>query len=112
VLDGPYFEAVNVPADTPVKGMPKDGNFVRWIKHGDASIPFDTLREEVLAAAREFVHEHPDIGAIVCECTNLAPFSADIAEELNLPVYDCVTLVNWFQAGLKPQRFNPKRQGA
>lgn len=107
-LDGAYFEAVNAPRDTPVKGMPQDGEFVRWIREGDASVPFETLRREVLATAREFRAERPDLGAIVCECTNLAPFSADISEELGLPVFDCVTLVNWFQAGLKPRRFNPK----
>ncbi len=108
VLDGPYFEAVNVPLDTPVKGMPQDGEFVRWIKEGDASVPFETLQAEVIAAACEFKAENPNLGAIVCECTNLAPFSADISETLGLPVFDCQTMVNWFQAGLKPKRHNPR----
>lgn len=107
VLDGPYFEAVDVPLDTPVKGMPQDSEFVRWIKEGDASVPFETLRQEVLQAAREFMADNPTLGAIVCECTNLAPFSADISEELGVPVFDCRTMVNWFQSGLKPKRFHP-----
>ena len=107
VLQGPYLEAVDVPQDTPVKGMPQNSEFVRWINNGDVSISFDTLREEALVAAREFQAEYPDLGAIVLECTNLAPFSADISSELGLPVFDCVTLVNWLHAGLRPQRHEP-----
>lgn len=108
VLNGPYFEAVNVDPNTPVKGMAQDSDFVRWVKQSDNSVPFETLRREVLQTARNFKEEHPDIGAIVSECTNLAPFTADISETLGVPVYDCVTLVNWFQAGLKPKRYNPR----
>jgi Asp/Glu/hydantoin racemase len=67
------------------------------------------LRQEVLQTAHDFVRENPNVGAIVSECTNLAPFTADISEELGIPVFDCVTLVNWFHAGLKPKRFNPAK---
>jgi hypothetical protein len=109
VLNGPYLEAVNINPSTPVKGMPQDSEFVRWIEQGDASIPFEVLRQEVLQTAHDFVRENPNVGAIVSECTNLAPFTADISEELGIPVFDCVTLVNWFHAGLKPKRFNPAK---
>ncbi len=108
VLNGPYLEAVNVDPTTPVKGMAQDSEFVRWVKQSDNSVSFETLRREVLQTARDFHAENPDIGAIVSECTNLAPFTADISEMLGIPVYDCVTMVNWFQAGLRPKRFNPK----
>ena len=61
VLQGPYLEAVNVSPDTPVKGMPQNSEFVRWINDGDVSISFDTLREEALVAAREFQAEYPAV---------------------------------------------------
>lgn len=112
VLDGPYLEAVNVPLDTPVRGMSQDSEFVRWIKEGDASVPFKTLRKEVVANARDFYEKNPDLGAIVLECTNLAPFAPDISDALGLPVFDCVTLVNWFQGGLKPKRHYPADEDA
>ena len=110
-LRGAYLEAVNVPADTPIRGMPIDGEFVRWINDGDNLISFDTLRNEVLATAHEFQAEYPNLGAVVLECTNLAPFSAFISSELGLPVFDCVTLVNWFHEGLKPQSYNQAEYG-
>jgi Asp/Glu/hydantoin racemase len=85
--------------------MPQSSDFVRWIKHGDTSVPYETLRSEVLDVAKRFVSDHPEIGALVLECTNLAPFSADISEVVGLPVYDTVSLVNWFHAGLRPRRY-------
>jgi len=104
-LSGRYFEGVGVAADTPVVGMPQDSEFVRSIRDGDNSVPFDTLRAEVLEAAGRLLRENPNIGAIVSECTNLTPYSADIADKFGVPVYDAVSLVNWFHAGLRPRRF-------
>ena len=106
-LNGPYLEAVGIAADTPVKGMAPDSSFVRSIREGDDTVPYEVLREEVLATAESLLREHNDIGAIVSECTNLAPYSADIADRLGVPVYDTVSMVNWFYAGLRPRRYAP-----
>ncbi|HSK38297.1 MAG TPA: aspartate/glutamate racemase family protein [Arenibaculum sp.] len=108
-LNGPYLEAVGVAPRTPVVGMPADSEFVRSIRDGDDTVPYEVLRGEVLAAADRLIREHPDVGAIVSECTNLAPFSADIGARLGVPVFDAVSLVNWFHAGLRPRRFPPGR---
>lgn len=108
VLNGPYLDAVGIAQDTPVMGVPQDSSFVRWIKEGDNSVTFETLRAEVLATARRMVEQNPDVGALVLECTNLAPFSADISDALGIPVYDTLTMVNLFQASLRPRRYvNP-----
>jgi hypothetical protein len=45
------------------------------------------------------------IGAIVLECTNLAPYAHDIAKATGKPVYSIVSFLNWFQSGLKPYHF-------
>ncbi|RUM95815.1 aspartate/glutamate racemase family protein [Pseudaminobacter arsenicus] len=105
VLNGPYLEAVGISQDTPVIGVPQDSNFVRWIKEGDNSVTFDTLRREVVAAAETMIERHPDVGAIVSECTNLAPFTYDISKRLGIPVYDTVAMVNLFHASLRPRRY-------
>ena len=39
------------------------------------------------------VAEHPEIGAIVLECTNMPPYRADIQAATGLPVFDITTLV-------------------
>ena len=104
-LGGKYLEAVGIAADTPVYGMPQHSEFVRSIKEGDDTVPYQVLRQEVLDLAARMLRENPDIGAIVSECTNLAPFTADIQQTFGVPVYDTVSMVTWFQAGLRPRRY-------
>jgi hypothetical protein len=36
---------------------------------------------------------HPEIGAIVLECTNMPPYRAEIQAVSGLPVFDITTLV-------------------
>lgn len=52
--------------------------------------PFHTekVATEILDVAREGVRKHPEISAIVLECTDLPPYAARIRRELNLPVFD------------------------
>jgi hypothetical protein len=106
VLNGPYLDAVGIAQDTPVGGMPQDSHFVRWIKEGDNSVGYETLRSEVVTTAERLVARHPDIGAIVSECTNLAPFTYDIQQRIGMPVYDTVSMINLFHAGLRPRRYD------
>jgi len=104
-LTAPYLEAVGVDPATPVVGMPPNSEFQRSIKAGDDTVPFAVLREEVMATAERLVTSDPTIGAIVCECTNLTPYSHDMHRLFGMPVFDMVTLVHWFHRGLAPQAF-------
>ena len=63
------------------------------------------LRREVLETAERTVRADASIGALVLECTNLAPYSRDIGRLTGLPVFDVVTLVHWFHRSLAPERF-------
>ena len=54
-------------------------------------------RAEFIQAAKELVAEHPEIGAILLECSDMPPYAADIQNAVNLPVYDFTTMVNWVE---------------
>ncbi|HEY7741612.1 MAG TPA: aspartate/glutamate racemase family protein, partial [Burkholderiales bacterium] len=62
-------------------------------------------QQDILDAGKELVTRHPDVGAIVLECTNMPPYSAALQQEFGLPVYDIYTMINWFHAGLRPRVF-------
>ena len=49
--------------------------------------------------ARNMVAEHPNVGAIVLECTNMPPYAKAINEATGLPVYDITTLANYVMDG-------------
>jgi Asp/Glu/hydantoin racemase len=100
-----HLHAVGVTDAVPVFGMPQDSDFVRSIRDGDDSVPFEVLRGEVLAVVSDYLASHPQTGALVLECTNLTPFSSDIQQRFGIPVFDMVTLVNWFHHGLNATRF-------
>lgn len=41
----------------------------------------------------QFAQAHPEVGALVLECTNFVPFSQAIRDATRLPVFDLYTLV-------------------
>jgi len=100
-----HFEAVGVAPDLPVQGLPPGGVWQRSFPAGDHTVPYEAYEAEVLEAARSLVRRHPEVGAIVAECTNMPPFTAAIAAAAGVPVFDMIHLVTWFQSGLKPAHF-------
>lgn len=60
----------------------------------------DAARDEHVRVARRLVAEHPDVGALVLECTNMPPYLADIQRATGLPVFDVVSLVRMVHAAL------------
>ena len=53
----------------------------------------DTLERELVDAATRTVREHPEVGALVLECTNYVPYATAIRRAIGLPVFDLYTLV-------------------
>jgi hypothetical protein len=102
-----HFAAVGAPTDLPVAGLPPDGVFRRDLRSGAAFVDPAVQEAELVGVALGLVEANPDIGALVLECTNLPPYAAAIEAACGVPVYDIVTLITWFQAGLRPRRFTP-----
>jgi hypothetical protein len=48
---------------------------------------------------------HPDVGAVLLECTNMVPYARALFERLRLPVFSIYTFVTWFHSGLMPRDF-------
>ena len=105
-LGQPHFDGVGASLDTPVVGLPEHGRF-RSALLGDASVDsFEAREADALIATQKLMRDHPNTGAIVLECTNLVPHAVAIHAAAGIPVYDVMTLVRWFHAGLQPQRFS------
>jgi len=63
------------------------------------------LGHEVLTQARHLAAVNPDLGALVIECTDLAPYSHAVQETLRLPVFDIVTLTEMIHRTLTHRRY-------
>ena len=104
-LTDDHFLGVGAPLGLPVAELAADGPIRTAMRTGARVVDTAAQEEEVVETVGALLRERPDIGAIVHECANLAPYSARLREVHGRPVYDIVTLVDWLHAGLRPRRF-------
>ena len=105
-LLGPdHLAAAGAPPDTPVVGTERGREFWRVMAHDEVTLDIAAARQDILVAGEELVTEHPEVGAVVLECTNMVPFARALRQRLHMPVYDIYSFVTWFHAGLSPRGF-------
>ena len=104
-LSARHLAAVGVRPDTPIEGLPPDSLFRAVYGNRGGVSDFAALEREAVAAAQALVHRHPNIGAILCECTNLPPHSAAIAAATGRPVFDIIGFVEWFAQAISPPSY-------
>jgi Asp/Glu/hydantoin racemase len=62
---------------------------------GKGGLDYDLVGDELLALAHKMVKENPDVKALLLECTDMPPYSHRFQAELNMPVYDAITLIKY-----------------
>jgi Asp/Glu/hydantoin racemase len=100
-----HLSRIGVAADTPVWGTEGGTEFSRVILDDEPRMDVDAARVDLVSAARDFQAAHPDLGAILLECTNMMPYAADVRRVTGLPVFSIRSFVCWFQSSLAPARF-------
>ena len=97
-----HLRGAGIDADVPlaVVGMETEKEFTRVLLDNELELDVDAARDEHVGVARRLVAEHPDVGAIVLECTNMPPYTADIQRETGRPVFDILSLVRLVHDGL------------
>jgi Asp/Glu/hydantoin racemase len=90
-----HLEGAGIGPDVPlvVVGLETEKEFTHVLLDDQLELDVDLAREEHVRVARRLVAEHPDVGAIVLECTNMPPYTADIERETGRPVFDILSLV-------------------
>lgn len=102
-----HLDAAGIPEGTPVAGTGAGSHFTTHVLGDAAEIDFEQARMDNVRAAQKLVSDHPNIGAILLECTNMVPYAADIRRATRRPVFSIYTYLLWFQSGLLPRRFPP-----
>ncbi|MDH3703926.1 MAG: aspartate/glutamate racemase family protein [Alphaproteobacteria bacterium] len=104
-LSPAHLAAAGVPEGTPVVGTDNGKEFSRAILNDEATLDVDLAEQDVVAAGGVLLDNNPDIGAILLECTNMAPYSRALQRAYNRPVFDIYSFLTWFHAGLRPRKF-------
>lgn len=94
------------PERVVISGMETCPEFKRVVLQRAADIDPADMREGVLAAARQLTRCESHLGAVILECTNLVTFRADIQQQTGRPVYDAVSLIEFFADGYQRRNFD------
>lgn len=101
-----HLAAAGVPADVPLAGTENGREFFRVLIKGEKQdMDIGLAEADIVDAGRDLIARHPEVGAIVLECTNMPPYAAALAEAVGRPVYDIYSMITWFHQGLRPRRF-------
>ncbi|MEM9222499.1 MAG: aspartate/glutamate racemase family protein [Pseudomonadota bacterium] len=101
-LTSAHLTNAGVPQDTPLGTTEGGKEFTRAILGDEYSLDVALAQEDNVVAATDLCGRHPEVGAIVLECTNMTPYAAAISAATGRPVFSMVNFVSWFQSGLAP----------
>jgi Asp/Glu/hydantoin racemase len=100
-----HLRRAGVPEGTPVEGTDGGREFTRAILGNELELDVAAAEADLLEAGQRLVDEHPEVAALLLECTNMAPYAAALRDQLGLPVFDIVSFMGWFHSSLAPRRF-------
>lgn len=102
-----HFERLGISkehaARCRVRGAPAGGS-LRELVGMRGTYNFYDVEAEMVEVARQLVKDHPDVGAIVLECTQMPPYAEAVQKAVGLPVYDVYTMATSFYSGIIRQR--------
>ena len=88
-----------------IAGMEDTEEFSAVFIEGKSTIDAARCRREMATVAKTLITDHPEIGAIVLECTNMPPYRDAVQKVTGVPVFDVVTLLNYAHAAQTPSLF-------
>jgi aspartate/glutamate racemase len=103
-----HFDAVNVTPDIPViiAGMETQPEFSSAVLEEKGTLDSDKIQDEVVSVAEKLVKDHPDIGAVLLECSDLPPYAHAVQAAVKLPVFDFFTMINYIHTALVRSPFS------
>jgi hypothetical protein len=79
--------------------MEDQPHFKEAILEEGGELDSDLIESETVQCARQLQDQHPNLGAIVLECSVLPPYAKAVQDETGLPVFDFVTMIDYFYEG-------------
>ena len=93
-----FLEPVGVDGSIPlaIEGMDQSPSkeFLEVVGDKKLEANRDLMEKEVVDMARKLVSDNPEVGALLLECSGMPVYSKAIQEELGLPVFDYIGMIN------------------
>ena len=87
-----------------IVGLEDGEEFASFSLYNRDSVDINKCRRELIEASKKLIKDG-DIGAVVLECTNMPPYTRDIQEIVDVPVFDIVNLTSTFFKAINPKAF-------
>ena len=88
-----------------IQGMQDEAHFSEIVINGGLDLDVERMCSDTLRAAEKLRDKTPDLRAVVLECSNLASYSADAAQLLDIPVFDTISAANLVEYAVNPKRY-------
>jgi hypothetical protein len=107
-LTDEHFSAVGVAPGTPIviAGMDDQPEFSEAVMHEKGTLDSDKIEREVVGVARTLCNDHPNMGALLLECSDLPPYAYAVQRETGLPVFDFVTMISHVHSSVVRRPFD------
>lgn len=106
-LTDELLEKANPNARIPVHvaGLENCPNFRGPILDETDTLDSEAIEAEVVATAEAMCKSHPEIGAILLECSNLPPYAYAVQARTRRPVFDFLTMIDHVRAAGRRRPF-------
>lgn len=91
-----------------VQGMDDYPEFTNAFIENNPEIDVEKAEAEMVDAAQKLVSGHPEVAALLFECTNMPPFAHAVQKATGLPVFDVTTLIRYMAGGVMRGTFAEK----
>jgi hypothetical protein len=97
-----FFKSAGVLEDTKLDlaGMEDKPEFFSAIFKQKGTLDSQLIQDEVVQVARDLKKRNDDLGAILLECSDLPPYAYAVQQEVNLPVFDFISMINYVQTAI------------
>ncbi|HEU0158932.1 MAG TPA: aspartate/glutamate racemase family protein [Hyphomicrobiaceae bacterium] len=100
-----HLLAIGLDPTLPVVGTDQGREFTRVLIGNEETLDVAAAEQDILEAGDALLRQDARVGAVLLECTNMAPYARALRDRLGLPVYDIYSFMLWFHAGLAPRDF-------
>jgi hypothetical protein len=77
-----------------VVGMENEPLFTKIFVEDRFEFSVDQMEVDMVNVANRLVQEHPDVSAILFECTNMPPYAHAVQKAVGLPIFHIFTLID------------------
>jgi Asp/Glu/hydantoin racemase len=99
-LSPAHLASANIKDNLPIGTTENGEEFTSAILENRDVLDIEKARNDNVSAAHQLQKAHPDLGAILLECTNMPPYADAISKATGLPVFSILDGLNqlWREA--------------